>query len=303
MKKRIYSPLILLAAAAIWGFAFAAQDAAASVPAFTLGAARSLLATLFLLILIPISDALTGSKRRLISRRGIDFTRGELVGGAICGVILAVATAAQQLGINSGTDGGKAAFITALYVVLVPIYALAIKRRATVNVWISVAIAVVGFYFLCITDRLTVAPSDLYVVLCAVIFPFHILVIDRFSPSCNGLRMCCVQFAVSTLVNIAFAAVFEGAAGLPALSDALPSVLYLGICSSGIAYTLQIIGQRGTDPSLATVILSLESVFGVIGTAVFLGQSLSPREYLGCAIVLVAVILAQLEPKKHAKRE
>ena len=293
--KRLVSPFILLLASVIWGFAFAAQDAASEVPAFTLGFGRSLLATVFLALLIPILDRVRGSERRLFSSHGVGLNRDELLGGAIAGVFLAIASVLQQLGINMGTDGGKAAFITALYVVIVPIYALALKKRAALNVWISVGIAAVGFYLLCIKSDLTVAPSDLLVAGCALLFPVQILAIDRFAPRCDGVRMSLVQFATATVVNAIFALIFEGGIDFIAMGADILPLLYLGIGSSGIAYTLQIIGQRGTDPSAATLILSLESVFGVIGTAAFLGQSLTLREYLGCGIVLTAVILSELD--------
>ena len=300
--KRLFSPLILLLAAMIWGFAFAAQDAASEVPAFTLGFGRSLLATAFLFILIPIIDRLSHSERRLISSHGVGLNRPELIGGAISGVALTVASAFQQIGINAGTDGGKAAFITALYVVIVPIYALALKKRARINVWVGVCLAAVGFYLLCIKSDFTVAPSDLLVGCCALIFPIQILAIDHYSPKCDGVRMSLVQFATATLLNAILALIFEGGIDFTAtLTNILP-VVYLGIGSSGVAYTLQIIGQRGIDPSAATIILSLESVFGVIGTAIFLSQALTEREYIGCAILLVATVTAQLDLKIRRKK-
>ena len=173
--KKLLSPAILLLAAMIWGFAFAAQDAASDVGAFTLGFSRSIIAGIFLIGVVMALDKITKSERILFSRKGIDLNRDELIGGAICGTILAVASAFQQIGINVGTDGGKAAFITALYVVLVPIYALALKKKAPVNVWVSIGIAIVGFYLLCIKETLTIAPSDILVVIAAMIFPIHIL--------------------------------------------------------------------------------------------------------------------------------
>lgn len=293
--KRYISPLILLLAAMIWGFAFAAQDAASEVPAFTLGFGRSLLACIFLAALIPVFDRVKHSERRLFSSHGVGLNRAELVGGAISGVALTIASALQQIGINSGTDGGKAAFITALYVVIVPIYALALGKRARLNVWVGVCLAAVGFYLLCIKSDFTVSPSDLLVAGCALIFPIQILAIDRFSPRCDGVRMSLVQFATATVLNAVLALIIEGGIDfVAAWTDFLP-LLYLGIGSSGIAYTLQIFGQRGVDPSAATIILSLESVFGILGTAIFLGQSLSGREYVGCAIVLVATVIAQID--------
>ncbi len=300
--KRFLSPAILLLAAVIWGLAFVAQDEVGEVPPFTLGFGRSLLATAFLAVLVPVLDRIKGSERRLISLHGVGLNRFELMGGAVAGVFLALASALQQIGINRGTDGGKAAFITALYVVIVPIYALVLKKRARLNVYLGVGIAAIGFYLLCIKGDFTVTPSDLLVAGCALLFPIQILAIDAFSPRCDGARMSLVQFATATALNAIFALSLEGGIDFASmLHNALP-VLYLGIGSSGIAYTLQIIGQRGVDPSAASVILSLESVFGALGTAIILGQTLSLREYIGCAIVLFAVILTQIEVKSILKR-
>lgn len=297
-KRKFLSPALLLSAAMIWGFAFAAQDAAQEVGAFTLGFMRSVLAAIFLIFAVIISDRVTKSQRRLISRRGIDLTRSEIIGGAICGTVLAIASAFQQIGINAGTDGGKAAFITALYVVLVPVYALALKKRAPLNVWIGVAISVIGFYLLCIKDNLTVSTSDLLVMASAMIFPIHILTIDHFSPKCDGIRMSLMQFLTASLINLIVALIAEGGLDVSNASRSILPILYLGIASSGIAYTLQILGQRGANPAAATIILSLESVFGIIGTALFLGKLLSVREYIGCAVVMAAVIIAQLDIKQ-----
>ena len=298
--KKLLPPALLLSAAMIWGFAFAAQDAASDVGAFTLGFSRSIIAGIFLIGMVIVLDKITKSERVLFSKKGIDLNRDELIGGAICGAILAVASAFQQIGINVGTDGGKAAFITALYVVLVPIYALARKKKAPVNVWVSIGIATVGFYLLCIKENLTIAPSDLLVVIAAMIFPIHILTIDHFSPRCDGVRMSMVQFFVAALINLIIALIAESPLDFPLVFDNILPILFLGIGSSGIAYTLQIIGQKGVNPAVASIILSLESVFGVIGTALFLGQTLSPREYIGCAVVLAAVVLSQIS---FGKRE
>ena len=295
--KKLISPLLLLLAAMIWGFAFTAQEAASAVPALTLGALRSILAAIFLLLVIILFDKISGSNRRLFSKKGLDFNKTELIGGSICGAILAAASFFQQTGINSGTDSGKAGFITALYVVFVPIYALALKKRARLNVWISVAIATVGFYLLCINDDLTIVLSDLYVIIAALIFPIHILTIDKFSPICDGIRMSCIQFFVGGILNAILALLCEPMISGAVLLDALLPIAYLGIASSGIAYTLQIVGQKGVKPTAASLILSLESVFAVIGAALFLSQEMTPREYIGCAVVFVAVILSQLEFK------
>ena len=305
--KKYLSSLLFIITAMLWGFAFTAQKLATALSPFVIGAVRSVIGALFLFAVIPLLDKLLGNGRRLISRGGLDFTKAEIIGGAVCGVILATASAFQQIGIGEGTDAGKAAFITALYVVMVPIISLAMKKRAPINVYVSVVIAVVGFYFLCIKDDLSLEFSDALVLICALIFALHIIAIDFFSPRSDGVRMSCIQFFTAFLINSVLALIFDSPIDFGAIGTALPSLLYLGICSSGIAYTLQIIGQRDANPAVASIILSLESVFGVIGGAVFLKERLSPREYVGCIIVFAAVILSQLnfngKKKNTSKKE
>ena len=294
---------MMLVAAAIWGFAFSAQKAAAHVPAFTLVFARSLLGAIFLFFLIMVLDRALKTGRRLVSKKGLDFNKTELVGGTLCGIVLSLASVLQQSGIGSGTDAGKAAFITALYVVLVPVFSLVLKKRAPINAWISVGIAVVGFYLLCIKGDFSLEFSDALVLLCAVVFTTHILVIDRFSPRCDGVRMSCVQFAVVTVVSLVCALLFEQPVSLDGITSAIGPILMLGIGSSGIAYTLQIVAQSNLNPTVASIVMSLESVFGVVGSAIFLGETMSTREYFGCAIVFTAVVLSQLDFSSLKKRK
>ena len=301
--KNIIRPSLLLLAAMIWGFAFVAQDAASAVPSFVLGFIRSIFAFVFLITVIPVSDFLTKNGRKLISKSRIDFKSEELVGGVITGIVLAVASALQQIGISLGTDGGKAGFITALYVVLVPIYSILLKKKTKLHIWVSIFVAAVGFFLLCITEQLTIAPSDLAVMGGAMIFPIHILAIDYYSPKCDGIRMSAIQFLTCAMVNLILSLILESPIDLSPIYINLGSLIYLGIMSSGVAYTLQIIGQKNVNPTVASIILSLESVFAVIGTALMLGQSLSPREYFGCALVLFAVILSQLDFSKNEKSE
>lgn len=294
---------MMLVAAAIWGFAFSAQKAAAHVPAFTLVFARSLLGAIFLFFLIMVLDRALKTGRRLVSKKGLDFNKTELIGGTLCGIVLSLASVLQQSGIGSGTDAGKAAFITALYVVLVPVFSLVLKKRAPINAWISVGIAVVGFYLLCIKGDFSLEFSDALVLLCAVVFTTHILVIDRFSPRCDGVRMSCVQFAVVTVVSLVCAIFFEQPVSLDGITSAIGPILMLGIGSSGIAYTLQIVAQSNLNPTVASIVMSLESVFGVVGSAIFLGETMSTREYFGCAIVFTAVVLSQLDFSSLKKRK
>lgn len=302
--KKIISPTLLVLAAMIWGFAFSAQKAAEAVPVFTTGVTRSLFATVFLTITVLLFDKINHTGRCLFSKeKKIDLNKYEIIGGGICGVVLAMATFFQQTGINAGTDAGKASFITALYVVLVPVYALAMKKKAPLNVWISIAIAVVGFYLLCITDEFTMVKSDVFVLICSLIFPAHILAIDYFSPKCDGIRMSLVQFFACTLTNLVLALILERGTEISTVIDAMLPLIFLGIGSSGIAYTLQIIGQKGVNPAAASILMSLESVFGVIGSAILLREQMSGREYLGCAIVFIAVLLSQIDFKLIFRRK
>ena len=296
--KRIFSIIVLTLASVLWGLAFVAQERVGGVPPFALGFGRSVLATVFLAAIIPIFDKVKKSERRLFSSHGVGLNRFEVTGGIMSGVFLALASALQQMGINQGTDSGKAAFITALYVVIVPIYALVLKKRAPFNVYLGVAIATVGFYFLCIDvgSGFLILPSDLLVVGSALLFPIQIIAISVFSVRSDGARMSLVQFATASVFNAIFALILEGGIDISALvSHALP-VVNLGIGSSGIAYTLQIVGQKHADPNVSSLILSLESVFAVIGASIVLGERMSPREYLGSALVLLAVFMAQTEP-------
>ncbi|MBP3402150.1 MAG: DMT family transporter [Clostridia bacterium] len=297
MKKYI-SPILFIIATMLWGFAFAAQKAASDLPAFTLGALRSIIAVLFLMAVIPLLDKFTKNGRRILTdRKRPDIKRAEIIGGIVAGIILATASAFQQTGLGEGTDAGKAAFITALYVVIVPVISLFFGKRPPVNVYISVVIAVIGFYFLCIKPGTTLIFSDLLVLICALIFALHIIAIDRLSPGCDGVRMSLVQFATAFVVNAVLALIFELPINTSLILDRFPAILYLAIGSSGIAYTLQIVGQKDCDPTVASILLSLESVFGVIGGALFLGETMTKREYFGCVIVFLAVVLSQLDFK------
>jgi len=302
MKKRI-SYILLIVATVIWGLAFVAQKAATVIPPFTVGAIRSLLATLFLICLIPLTDRLTKNGRRLFNSKKIpDFTRQELIGGAILGVIITVATAFQQYGIGGGTDAGKAAFITALYVVVVPLISTFFGKRPHIEAIISIPIAIVGFFLLCIHPDVAFELSDLLVLVCALIFAAHIIVVDRFSSRCDGVRMSCIQFLVAFILNGILSLIFDPPVSIAEIGSVILPLLFLGILSSGVAYTLQILGQKEIDPTVSSLILSLESMFGVIGGIIIMGESMSPREYIGCGVVFLAIVLAQLDLKAIFRR-
>ena len=296
--KKIASPIILLLAAAIWGMAFSAQKAADTVPPFALGAARSAIAALFILLIIPISDKFLHTGRHLFSKSTvISLNSSELFGGIVCGIVLTLATFFQQAGLSMGADAGKASFITAIYVILVPVYSLILKKRAPVSAWVSVFVAAVGFYLLSVKGSFIISTAELTVFLCSLIFPIHILAIDHFTKRGDGCRISLVQFITAAGLNSLFSAFFENASILDMKAFIIP-ILYLGIMSSGVAYTLQIIGQKGTPPTASSVILSLESVFGALFGVLLLGESLTLREIFGCLTVLTAVILSQIPTKR-----
>ena len=294
MKKR-QAYLLFVIATIIWGFAFVAQKAAVILPPFTVCAIRAGVASLFLMAILPLTDKITATGRKFYTGRGLDLNKKEIIGGAVIGVILTASSVLQQAGL-SDTDAGKAAFITTLYVVLVPIFNSFLGKKPGINVIIGVPVALIGFFLLCIKPGVGIAPSDLMVLGCALVFTFHIIGVDRLSVGCDGVRLSLVQFIVSFILDAILGLVFEGVVSGELIMTVLPSLIFLGIGSSGIAYTLQIVGQKHADPNVSSLILSLEAVFAVIGASIVLGERMSPREYLGSALVLVAVILAQTEP-------
>ena len=296
--NKYISTLILFLAAFFWGFAFVAQDLVADIPPITVGMVRWFIGALFLVFVIMIFDKATKSGRRLISKRGLDFTKTEIRAGIWLGIIISIASIFQQMGINQGTSGGKAAFITALYVVLVPIYALVLKKHVKVNVWIAVFVAVIGFYLLCIKKGEGIVPSDFWVILSAMIYPIHILTIDHFAPKCDCIRMSCLQFFFAFIINGVLAFLLESPVDFVAIGTHILPFLYLGIFSSGIAYTLQILGQKNVNPTVASLILSLESVFSLLGGMMILGDKLELKEYIGAGLIFFAVVLSQIEFKR-----
>ncbi len=297
--RQIVFPLL---AAFIWGTAFVAQDMCADViEPMTFNAIRSYVAVVVLIIIIAIFNKLSKDKTQRTDEEKRHDRKQLIIGGFCCGTALAVAANFQQAGIGAGTDAGKAGFITALYIVLVPIGGLFLKKKVSLPVWISVAIAVVALYLLCITGSFTLALGDLLILLCALFFAVHILVIDHFTATVDGMKLSCVQFLVAALWSTLGMIIFEHPDWPAILSCALP-ILYVGIFSSGVAYTLQILAQKGSNPTVVTLLLSMESVFAVISGAIILHQRMTGREYLGCLLMLIAVILAQISfPEKKKK--
>lgn len=286
----------LLLAALLWGMAFVAQsDAANYLEPFTYNAVRSAIGSL---TLIPVFCVLDAGKRRAgtyqAPRPG--ERRRLWIGGAVCGAALFVATNLQQMGIDRGTDPGKAGFITALYILLVPILGLFLKRPIRWWLWPCVGVGLVGLYLLCVKDGLTVVPSDLLVLLCSGVFSAHILLADYYAPRVDCVRLSCVQFLVCAALSAVAMLCVEHPSPVQLLAAWKP-ILYGGVCSCGIAYTLQIVGQRYTAPTVGSLLMSFESVFAVLSGAVILGQVPTGREWLGCGLMFAAILAAQIPGK------
>lgn len=285
MKNSVKNTVMLFTAAIIWGFAFVAQSAGMDyVGPFTFNAVRCLVGGL---VLLPV--AMYWGKGE--ERRGIN--KEVLIGGVLCGLLLTFAMNLQQVGIMT-TTVGKAGFLTALYIVIVPVLGLFFKKKCGATVWVGVGCSLIGLYMLCMTGNiLQVATGDWLLLACAVIFSVHILVIDHFSPKVNGVWLSCIQFLVAGVLSSGLMFTLE-TPKLTGLWDAKWSILYAGILSSGVAYTLQILGQKNYNPTIAVLILSLESGFSVLGGFLILHETMSARELLGCGLMFVAIVLAQL---------
>lgn len=298
--RQVVFPIL---AAFIWGTAFVAQDLCAdSIGAFAFNATRYFIAVLALLVVILISDKLKKNKPTLTAQEKKAANKQLWLGGLCCGAALAIASNFQQAGLVAGTDAGKAGFITALYVVLVPVFGLFFKRTVSLPTWIAVVLSVVALYLLCIKGDFSLAPGDLLVLVCAVCFAVHILVIDHFTAYCDGVKLSCLQFLFAGIISTICMFIFEDVDFAAILSCALP-LLYVGIFSCGVGYTLQILAQKDSNPTVVTILLSLESVFAVIAGAIILKQQMTVREYIGCAIMFAAVILAQIQFPTRQKAE
>ena len=303
MSKKMRGNLILLLTALIWGTAFVAQSAGMEhVQPFTYNGVRTLIGGLVLIPVIFLFDRLKPADQRPSPDEQKEIRRNSLIGGAACGVVLCVASSFQQFGISM-TTAGKAGFITALYIVIVPLLGVFIKKKIPKITWLCVGIAVVGFYLLCVKEGFSVSAGDLLVLCCAFFFSIHIMVIDYFNgKQVDGVRMSCIQFLVAGLISLVLMLVFEQPS-LENLWAAKGSILYAGVLSCGVAYTLQILGQRDTEPTTATLILSLESVFAALSGWALLHETLRFKELAGCALVFAAVILAQIPLPVKAKKD
>ncbi len=286
---------ILFLTAFIWGTAFVAQSVGMDhIGPFTFNAARSLVGGVALIPVVLVSDRFKTPQRRQEEKAN---RKTLLLGGLSCGVALGVASSLQQVGIQY-TTVGKAGFITALYIVIVPILGLFFRKKVGVKLWISVVIAILGLYLLCMSGSLKLELGDFLVLLCAFAFSVHIMVIDYFSPKVDGVKMSCIQFFVAGILSGILMLASEGVPDPHAVAISWMPILYAGVLSSGVAYTLQIVGQKGVNPTIASLVLSLESVISALAGWVILHQNMSGREVLGCVLMFAAIILAQLPDRK-----
>lgn len=295
MKTQMRNTLLLVLGALIWGMAFVAQSVGAGLGAYTFLACRSWLAVL---VLYPTMLGFDAVRRRRGAAWGWPKDKAGrrrlLAGGGVCGTFLFFASAAQQIGITLDPSTAKASFITAMYVVLVPVVSLAFGRRNSAQLWVSVAVSVAGLYLLCMQNGFgSIRQSDGVLMLCALLFSFQIMAVDHYSPRLDGVRLSLMQFVVTALWSTAAALLFETPTAADIAANALP-LLYCGVLSSGVGYTLQIVGQKGLNPAIASLAMCLESVFGAVGGWLLLDQSLSARELVGCTLIFAAVVLAQL---------
>lgn len=297
MSKQLRCTYILLTTAAIWGFAYVAQKLAlGSVGPLTLNTLRGFFAWVFLIPCRMFLDRY--NQKRGKAKKKYD-KRTTLIGGIRSGIFLCLASVLQAYGI-AHTEVGKAGFLTTLYIIMVPIFGIFLGRRCSARVWLSVAMGILGMWFLCVKQGFYVQQSDFILILCAVFFAMNIISIDLVCAQVDNVRMSTIQFFVSSMLTLIPAICMEGI-DVDKILAALPFILYSGIFSNGIGYTIEIIGQEGLSPAVSALILSFESVFSLLMGWMFLHERLSGKELIGCGIVIAAVIMAQLPARKGRK--
>ena len=308
ISKKVSSNIILLFAALIWGSTFVVQTTASdTVSPFTFLFSRSFLGFLFLIFVVLIVN-FNKNKKLPIGEKKISPLPDKItiIAGIFCGLILTVSSYFQQYGITlmSENASGKAGFITTLYIVFTPVFGILFKRKPSKIIAVCVPIAILGFYFLCIKSGFILEIGDLITLFCAFFFTFHILIIDYFmSKGADPVKTSCIQFLIVGAISLIFAFIFEKP-DFNVIWNNKIEVLYAGILSSGIAYTFQLVGQKNVNPTNASLIMSLESVFAVLAGWIILGETLSLKEIIGCILVFIAVILSQIPiPNKSIRQK
>ena len=289
MKKGNIQSFYALLAAMIWGLAFSAQSVCAEfLGPFSITGLRALVAAVIMLAVCLLRK-----------KKGRGTRRDIIMGSVVCGTALFAATNAQQLALNLGCSAGKAGFITALYIVMVPIGQIFFGKKITARHWLAVAIAVVGMYFLCITGGFSISASDLYLLLCAFLFTIQILAVDRFSAKVDALTLSCGEFVVVAALSLLVALPTESITAAGIVSCIWP-LLYIAVFSSCLGYTLQTLAQEGGNAAVVSLLMSLESFFAAVFGALLLGERMSANELIGCALMVAAIVIAEL-PVKGAR--
>lgn len=306
---KLRNTFFLFLTAMIWGAAFVAQSVSMDyIGPFTFICLRSVIGGLFLIPVIIVLDGIRKKSQNESAdvvnsenilhieteeKQRLSWKNKQLIeDGIVCGIFLFFANCFQQTGIQY-TTVGKAGFITTFYIIIVPLIGLFFKKYCGILTWIGVVIALAGLYFLCITQKLTIQRGDALILCCSVLYAGQILAIDHYNPFVDGVKMSCIQFLTGGILGAVFMLLFENPSIAMILSAAGP-ILYTGIMSTGVGYTLQIVGQKGLNPTVAALILSLESVFSALSGYLFLHQVLTTRELIGCALMFIAIVLAQL---------
>lgn len=301
MSKQMRANLLLVLTALIWGVAFVAQDVAAeAVPPMYFNGLRMSLAALAILPTVWLMDRrAAGNKAYGLAWKQMSKAQKKelLIGGTWCGVLLTLGSTSQQFGLSMGAGPGKAGFVTAMYIVLVPLAGIFWRRRIGWMVWVAVVLSTAGLYFLCMQGSFQVAFSDVLLLACAIAYTAHILVVDHFSRHTDCVKMSLIQFAVTAILCLAGGVLFESLS-LSAVVSCIIPIAYAGILSAGAGYTLQILAQRDAEPAIASLLMSMESVFAVLAGWIILGDALSLRELLGCVLMMGGIVLAQLPQKE-----
>ena len=301
-NKKAFGIITLLITSIIWGLAFVFQRSGMDyIEPITFNATRMSAGALFVVVICIIRDLIS---KKAINKDDIEskksITKNTIIGGVGCGLFLTAASIVQQIGLVY-TTAGKAGFITAMYMLFVPIAGLIFfKKKGSRKVWIAVIIGILGMYLLCVKEKLVLERGDAYVFLCALLFAGHILWCDKFAPKSDAIKMSAIQFLVAGSISWVIALVSESPSIEKIVSAAVP-ILYCGIVSGGIGYTLQIVGQQYIDPAIASIIMSLESVFAVLAGVLLLNETMTFQEAIGCIIMFAAIILVQLPSKKNKK--
>lgn len=300
-NKSLTANLLLILTAAIWGFAFVAQRVGSQyVGAFTFNGIRFALGALSL---IPLIIFLDKRKEKIDESKNQRNFKNTLIPGILVGMILYIGATLQQVGLFY-TTVGNASFITGLYMVFVPIIGIFLKHKIGKNSWVGVILAIIGLYLLSINENFSISYGDFLEVIGAIFWAVHILTIDNFTKRVDPLKLSFIQFATCSILSLTTAFIFEDIT-MTGISSALIPILYGGLLSVGVAYTLQVVAQKNAKPSHAAIILSMESVFGAIGGAILLGETMSGRGYVGCGLILAGILVSQINfsPEKATVNE